>query len=101
MWSFESSHVWRALLAIAAVVVVGASPMPTAAHADPPGRLFYEIVVTDPGTRSQGWHGVLYDADGNPIEAAPGQTVSLAGQFLYDVGEFVNVACENPWMPAA
>ena len=79
------------LLVIAAVV--GASLMPVEAHADPPGRLFYEIVVIAPGTRSQGWEATLHDAAGEPIQAPPtGQTVKTP------LGEFLNVPC-GPWRP--
>ena len=52
--------------------VVGASLTPTQAHADPPGRLFYEIVVIVPGTRSQAWEATLYDAAGKPIQVQLG-----------------------------
>ena len=73
--------------------VVGASLTPTQAHADPPGRLFYEIVVIVPGTRSQAWEATLYDAAGKPIQAPPtGQTVKTP------IGEFVNVPGDQ-WHP--
>ncbi len=65
--------------------------MPTAAHADPPGRLIYEMVVTAPDTRSQGWRGVLYDAVGNPVDATPEEHVTTP------LGEFVNVTCGSLW----
>ncbi|MFN8102332.1 MAG: hypothetical protein U0Q20_12155 [Mycobacterium sp.] len=76
---------------VVAAVVFGASLMPAAAQADPPGRLMYEIVVTAPGTKSQGWHATLFDAAGDPIEAVPGQTVTTP------LGEFVSVPCVNAW----
>lgn len=55
------------------------------------GRLFYEIVVTAPGTRSQGWHGVLYGEDGREMVVPEGETVSTA------LGSFTNVPCEHMW----
>ncbi len=82
-------RIWLLVLA----AVVGASLMPFEAHADPPGRLFYEIVVTAPGSKSQGWVGVLYDAAGKPIYASPsGQPVTTA------LGEFVDVPGGH-WSP--
>ncbi len=91
-----SSSVRQSLLRIWLLVlaaVVGASLMPFEAHADPPGRLFYEIVVTAPGSKSQGWVGVLYDAAGKPIYASPsGQPVTTA------LGEFVDVPGGH-WSP--
>jgi hypothetical protein len=76
---------------VIAAAVIGTSLMPMAAQAIAPGRLIYEIVVTAPGSRSQGWHGVLYDTSNNPIEPAVGQTVTTA------LGEFVNVPCNHLW----
>ena len=61
------------------------------ARAETSDRLVYEIVVTEPGTRSQGWHGVLYDPAGNPIVATPGETVTMP------IGEFIDVPCSAPW----
>lgn len=49
-------------------------------------RLVYEITVTAPGTRSQGWHGTLYDKSGKPVQVEPGKTMTT------NVGEFVSVA---------
>jgi hypothetical protein len=76
------------LLFASIVVAVSLTPL---AHAIAPGRVFYEMILTAPGTRSQGWHGVLYARDGNPIDVAPGQTVTTP------LGEFVNVACIHLW----
>ncbi len=57
------------------------------------GRLFYEMVVTNPGTRSQGWHGTLYGPDGKPVAAEPNALVDTgAGMFRY-------VACDVLWKP--
>ena len=54
--------------------------------ADNQERLFYEITVTAPGTRSQGWHGTLFGKDGKPVLAEPGKIVTT------NVGKFVAVA---------
>jgi hypothetical protein len=67
------------------------SLIPVAARAETSDRLVYEIVVTEPGTRSQGWHGVLYDPAGNPIVATPGETVTTP------IGEFIDVPCSARW----
>jgi hypothetical protein len=48
-------------------------------------RLVYEIVLTLPGSRSQGWHGVLYDANGAPRVVPPGRKVET------DIGTLVSV----------
>lgn len=74
-----------------AAAALGASAMPTVARADPPGRLIYEMVVWAPDTRSQGWRGLLYDTEGNPVQAEPGQKVTTP------LGDFVSVACEMLW----
>lgn len=66
----------------------------SAANAQPAGgRLFYEIVVTNPGSRSQGWNGTLYGQDGGAIDVPVGQTV------MTNVGDFVSVACAELWVP--
>ena len=49
-------------------------------------RLAYELVVTLPGSRSQGWHGTLYNAEGKPMTLAPGTKV------VTDIGELVSAA---------
>ena len=85
----SASLLWAWLLFAAAVL--GALLMPTAAQADPQGRLLYEMVVTSPDSRSQGWHGVLYDAAGNTVQAQSGQSVTTP------LGDFVSVACGTPW----
>ena len=56
-------------------------------------RLFYQITVTNPGTRSQGWKGTLYDPAGKAIEIEPGKSVKT------HVGEFVSIACKLLWVP--
>jgi hypothetical protein len=75
--------VGRALLVILWALTLIAMAAPTRAADE---RLAYEIVLTLPGTRSQGWHGRLYDAEGKPVTAAPGTRVAT------DVGELVSVA---------
>lgn len=78
-------------LALVALAVL-AQVLPATA-ADEPGRLVYEIVVTNPGTRSQGWSGTLYGPDGAALVIEPGQTVALP------VGTFVSVECRELWVP--
>lgn len=70
---------------------LGAALTPPARAAD--ARLFYEITVTAPGTRSQGWRGVLYDPTGTPLSRPAGSTVET------NAGPFVSVACDLPWVP--
>lgn len=55
--------------------------------------LFYEITVTNPGTRSQGWHGVLFDPAGHEVAAGPSQSWST------NAGDFVSVPCAQLWDP--
>ncbi len=55
------------------------------------GRLFYEMAVTNAGSRSQGLEGTLYDAAGNAVTVAPGETVET------DIGTFIMNACAVPW----
>lgn len=73
---------------LAACASFGA-PQPPPANDDV--RLAYQITVTAPGTRSQGWRGTLYQADGAPIALAPGARVNTPA------GRFVGVACQHPW----
>jgi hypothetical protein len=56
-------------------------------------RLAYEITETAPGSRSQGWHGVLYDRSGTAIEVEVGKAV------MSDVGELTSVAKTQNWVP--
>lgn len=69
-----------------------AAALPAEAN-DAPGRLAYEIVVTNPGTRSQGWRGTLFAADGSPLQIEPG------GRLETPAGAFVSVACRELWVP--
>lgn len=59
-------------------------------------RLVYEIVVTNPGTKSQGWHGIFYGRDGQEVVPVPGKAVDTG---LTGVGEFVSVPCIELWVP--
>ena len=56
-------------------------------------RLFYEITVTAPGTRSQGWHGTLYDPDGHAVVVEPDDVRQT------NAGDFVGVVCAQAWTP--
>jgi hypothetical protein len=81
----------------AAVLAISATiSLASAGGLDDPGpreRLFYEITVTAPGTRSQGWHGTLFDRDGSALTAKPGDSVAT------NAGTFVAVACDHLWTP--
>ncbi|MGD9980574.1 MAG: hypothetical protein AB7H66_08405 [Hyphomonadaceae bacterium] len=81
------------IAALAGVLLAAcASPgAPRPALGDDDVRLAYQITVTAPGTRSQGWRGTLYEADGSPIALAPGARVETPA------GRFVGVACAHPW----
>lgn len=78
------------VLSLAAAIVATAAIEPSRAAND---RVFYEITVTAPGTRSQGWRGVLYDRNGVALVRAPGETIAT------NAGVFVNVSCDQPWKP--
>ncbi len=80
------------LILVAAVGVFAAVPA-FLAQSRESGRLFYEMVVTNAGTRSAGWNGTLYDANGAAIEIAPGATVET------EIGTFAMHACTTPWTP--
>jgi hypothetical protein len=54
-------------------------------------RLLYEIRVTAPGTRSQGWRGVLYDSGGAAVALRDGQRLDTPA------GTFVGVRCQHLW----
>ena len=83
-------RVWRLILGVALSVITGtAQAADGGARVDE--RLVYEIVVTAPGTRSQGWHGTIYDSTGKPVSIEPGQRFETA------VGTFESVACPHLW----
>lgn len=75
------------------VVVLAAAVVWESAAFASDQRLFYEIKVTAPGTRSQGWHGSLFDREGHELAVEAGQTVHT------NAGDFVSVACTQPWIP--
>lgn len=77
------------LAALLAACAPLSAPQPSPAADDV--RLAYQIIVTAPGTRSQGWRGTLYQADGAPIALAPGARVNTPA------GRFIEVACQHPW----
>jgi hypothetical protein len=77
------------LLLFAATFAAITTPRAPAADA----RVFYDITVTAPGTRSQGWRGVLYDPSGAPLARPAGSVVET------NAGPFVSVACDWPWVP--
>ena len=56
-------------------------------------RLVYKIEVTALGTRSQGWHGTLYEEDSQALNLPPGWKVTTG------TGTFVSVACGAPFYP--
>lgn len=77
-------------LAITIAVLVAAL-VPALAQDRTEGRLFYEMVVTNPGTRSQGWTGALFGPDGSALTAAPDAVIDTKiGAFRYHV-------CSVPW----
>ena len=81
---------WR-FLALAVVLLTAQLSLKAAAASQQ--RLVYEITVTNPGTKSQGWHGTLYDQSGEPVQAEPSTRVKTIA------GEFESVAKSQPWVP--
>jgi hypothetical protein len=79
--------VTKLLLALTAVTAWGQA----AQAADE--RLLYTMEVTAEGTRSQGWLGTLYNADGNAIAVPAGWKVTTGA------ATFVSVACTVPFHP--
>ncbi len=73
-------------------VIIAALAYAQSAQADD-RRLVYQIEVTDPGSRNQGWHGTLYDRDGGPMVVPPGRTVTNGA------GAFVSVPCTVAFVP--
>jgi hypothetical protein len=66
----------------------------------PEGRLFYEMIETSPGSKSQGWHGVLYGKDGKPVELVPGKSFDTAKETgSLPCGKFVGVKHGYAWDP--
>jgi len=93
-------EVFMTRLTVFACVVFAALPfvrLGRAAQEQPVGKeqLIYEITVTIPGSRSQGWHGTLYDENGHAMQVEVGKTV------MTDIGELKSTA-EDPvalWKP--
>ena len=56
-------------------------------------RLVYQIDVTIPGSKSQGWHGTLYGKDGKAVQVEPGKTMHTT------IGDFVSVAKDGLSVP--
>lgn len=88
----------KSTLSACALLAALSSVQPSNAAEEALGKkelLTYEIVITDPGTRSQGWHGTLYDESGHikPVEIGKIENT--------EIGELVSVAPteEQPWTP--
>jgi hypothetical protein len=79
---------WFALAAVLLAAVLSFK----AAYASN-GRLIYEIVVTNPGSKSQGWHGILYADTGKAMQVKPGTRVRTVA------GEFEAVPQREAWVP--
>lgn len=80
------------VLAVAGALVAGCASLGAAPPApEASARVLYQIDVSAPGTRSQGWRGVLYGEDGAPIALAPGARIETTA------GAFVGVACPYAW----
>jgi hypothetical protein len=77
------------MVSLAAVFAAGLA----AADGIPPGRTFYQIVVTSPGDRGQGWNGTLFQQSGAALPMQPGQPVQT------NAGTFVPVPCGAPHDP--
>ncbi len=55
------------------------------------GRLLYQLEITQPNTRSQGWLGTLFGEDGTITDAAPGEMVETK------IGTFESMPCPYAW----
>jgi len=75
--------------ALGCSVVLGAPGTLQAQEVD--GRLIHQLAVTQPGTRSQGWFGTIYDSAGAAIVAEPGAIVETP------VGSFENLPSPTMW----
>jgi hypothetical protein len=72
----------RGLLLV--LLAAAAFPFGSPAFAAGSERLVYQIVLTLPGSRSQGWHGVLYGPNGTPRVVPAGQRVET------DIGTLIS-----------
>lgn len=77
-----------ALSLLAGSACVSAEPAP-APEAE---RVFYELVVTAPGSRSQGVRGQLFDAAGRPQSDAP-----RLEPVQTPIGPFERIGCQYLW----
>lgn len=50
-------------------------------------RLLYEMIVTTPGSKMQGWYGVLYDDAGRVIQLKPGEQSGTPAMTLVGVAK--------------
>lgn len=81
-------------LAATAAALAIASASVTLADDPSRERLAYEIVMSNPGDRSQGWGGTLFWPDGTPLEMRPGSSVQT------NFGKFVPAGpCPRPTIP--
>jgi hypothetical protein len=78
-------------LALALGACASTSPAATGDDRRSAGRLLYEIELTAPGTRSQGWRGALYDPKGVRVDIAVGASIDA------NVGRFRRVDCVHLW----
>jgi hypothetical protein len=63
-------------------------------------RLYFATIETAAGSKSQGWHGILYAEDGVPVILAPGEdveTFETTGGLPFK--RFVGVAAKEAWYP--
>ncbi len=76
------------------VVVLSSDPSNAAEKAPVNNeQLAYEITVTAPGSKSQGWHGTLYDKNGQPMKVKSGEKWST------DIGILVSVKYKQKHIP--
>ncbi|WP_372841162.1 hypothetical protein [Phaeovulum sp.] len=85
--SYRHLHV---ILFALGVLLAGFAPASVRAQ-EVEGRLLYQLEVTQPNTRSQGWLGTLFSEDGTAIVAAPGAVVETK------IGAFENMPCPYLW----
>lgn len=83
----------RRLLPFALLPLLASAACASAQIAPPAAeQVFYELVVTNPGSRSQGVRGVLLDAEGKPLANARGiEPVQTP------IGAFDRVGCAYLW----
>lgn len=91
--SIASAITRRPILAVLAALAAGVLAPAVPAQPADEGRLFYEMTITLPGTRSQGWNGTLFGPDGAALEPEPGAVVDT------HVGTFRAYPCTHLWTP--